>query len=194
MLVKTSWYTEVSFFSFAWVLVPWSEMTPTSSAVRPPHSESSTERSNSVVVTRKHAVGGKSVLFLSFGLALDGCNSLSDKSFLGLGRYGLELEFEEFVLVLDPLSNLLATEGKLAGAVLKVEDRSVGLGLNLATNGEDTLSGSRNRSPSLVTARSQLVTASTKRRECTYVEVEVKATIPRIVQPISMAVFALMMT
>lgn len=55
------------------------------------------------------------------------------------------------MLVLEPLSNLLAAEVQLSRSVSNIEDREICLGVDLAADGENAFARRRDKSPSFIT-------------------------------------------
>jgi hypothetical protein len=81
---------------------------------------------------------------LTNSFALDGCQPLTDEVRLGVFGDRLDLKFEKFMLIFDPLSDLLPSECQLTRSVCEIEDGSIGFERNLSANGENALAGGRN--------------------------------------------------
>ena len=109
-----------------------------------PNSKSSSKRRDSRIGTSEHSVSSERFAFLSSRLTLDMSESFGDKV-LG-GRFlALELEFEQFGLVLKPLGNLFSSEFELSFSVGDVEDLAGELGADFSRGTHDSLSRSTMR-------------------------------------------------
>lgn len=151
------------------MLVPWIETTPRQGTSlgrvslgkgRPkrteiirsetPDSECSSYGGHSRILPFEHTIGSQGVLLLTDCLAFDDGNTLSEELLLLVLGNRLDLELEEVVLVLDPLSDLLPSESNLTRSVVEVKDRRVGLEGNLTPDGQNTLARGRDGSASLI--------------------------------------------
>lgn len=119
-------------------------------SIKTPNGKGATQGSNVGVGTLEHTEGGKSILLLSLGLVIDECHSVLEPLLVVATLSGLELHTEEIVLVLKPLGDLLASESELSRSVLDVEQGQSLLGGDFTGSREDTSTGSRDGSTSLV--------------------------------------------
>lgn len=118
--------------------------------IKTPNSKGTTQRSNVGVGTLEHTKGSKSLLLLPLGLIIDERHSVLEPLLVVATLSSLELHTEKFVLVLKPLRDLLASESELSRSVLDIEQGQSFLGGDFTGSRENTSTGSRDRSTSLV--------------------------------------------
>lgn len=118
--------------------------------IKTPNGKGTTQRCDVGVGTLEHTKGSKSLLLLPLGLIIDERHSVLEPLLVVPNLSSLELHTEKFVLVLKPLRDLLASESELSRSVLDIEQGQSLFGSDFTGSREDTSTGSRDRSTSLV--------------------------------------------
>ena len=119
-----------------------------------PNSESATQGRDPRVNTFKHAVCRDSVLLLAGCFLLDVRNARSKVVLvdgIALTLAVLDLVLQLLALVVQPLRDLLATEGELARTVCQIEDGQRVLRVHLTSDGQGSTARRGDGTTSLVT-------------------------------------------